>query len=124
MELMAQLAGAFAVAALLVHVATSLSAAWRCRRAIEFRRSATQQAPVTIIRPLCGLDAFEEATLRSTFDLNYPQLEILLCCASATDPVVPLATRMIAEHPHVQARLLIGDDRVSDNPKLNNVIKG
>ena len=32
--------------------------------------------------------------------------------------------RLIAEHPHVEARLLIGDDRVSDNPKLNNVIKG
>jgi ceramide glucosyltransferase len=124
MELLAQLAGAFAVAALLVHVATSLSTAWRCRRAIEFRRSATQQAPVTIIRPLCGLDAFEEATLRSTFELDYPQLEILLCCASATDPVVPLAKRMIADHPQVQARLLIGEDRVSDNPKLNNVIKG
>ena len=124
MELLAHLAGAFAVAALLVHVATSLSAAWRCRRAIEFRGKAAQRPPVTIIRPLCGLDAFEEATLHSTFQLDYPQLEILLCCASATDPVVPLARRMIAEHPHVQARLLIGEDRVSDNPKLNNVIKG
>ena len=51
-----------------------------------------QQPPVTIIRPLCGLDAFEEATLRSTFELDYPQLEILLCCASANDPVVPLAS--------------------------------
>jgi ceramide glucosyltransferase len=73
---------------------------------------------------VCGLDAYEEATLRSTFELDYPQLEILLCCASANDLVVPLAQRLIAEHPGVQARLLIGDDRVSDNPKLNNVIKG
>ena len=62
--------------------------------------------------------------MRSTFELDYPQLEILLCCASAQDPVVPLAQRLIAEHPHVEARLLIGDDRVSENPKLNNVIKG
>jgi ceramide glucosyltransferase len=124
MELLAHLAGAFAVAALLVHVATSLSAAWRCRRHTEPRPRPLQRPAVTIIRPVCGLDAYEEATLRSTFELDYPQLEILLCCASATDLVVPLAQRLIAEHPGVQARLLIGDDRVSDNPKLNNVIKG
>jgi ceramide glucosyltransferase len=124
MELLAHLAGAFAVAALLVHVATSLSAAWRCRRHTEPRPRPLQRPGVTIIRPVCGLDAYEEATLRSTFELDCPQLEILLCCASANDPVVPLAQRLIAEHPSVQARLLIGDDRVSDNPKLNNVIKG
>jgi ceramide glucosyltransferase len=126
MELLAHVAGAFAVAALLIHVATSLSTAWRCRRSAEPRplREPERGAAVTIIRPVCGLDAYEEATLRSTFELDYPQLEILLCCGSAQDPVVPLVQRLIAEHPHVEARLLIGDDRVSENPKLNNVIKG
>lgn len=123
MELLAHLAGAFAVVALLVHVATSLSAARRSRRAIRLK-PLSGGPPVTIIRPMCGLDAYEEATLRSTFELDYPELEVLLCVASPTDKVVPLARRLIAEHPHVNARLLIGDDRVSDNPKLNNVIKG
>jgi ceramide glucosyltransferase len=124
MEPLAHLAGAFAVGALLVHLATSLSAAWRCRRRAHQGGALCAGPAVTIIRPLCGLDAYEETTLRSTFELDYPNIEILLCCASAGDPVVPLAERLIAEHPHVQARLLIGDDRVSDNPKLNNVIKG
>ena len=32
--------------------------------------------------------------------------------------------RAIAANPKVPARLLIGDDRVSGNPKLNNVVKG
>ena len=32
--------------------------------------------------------------------------------------------RLIAEHAGVQARLLIGDERISSNPKLNNVLKG
>jgi ceramide glucosyltransferase len=124
MELLAHLAGAFAVAVLLVHVGTSLSAAWRCRRRIGPRPVPAERPAVTIIRPVCGLDAYEEATLRSTFELDYPQLEILLCCASPNDPVVPLAQRLIAEHPGVEARLLIGDDRICENPKLNNVVKG
>ena len=40
------------------------------------------------------------------------------------DPVIPLIRRLMAEHPKVPARLLVGDDRISINPKLNNLVKG
>ena len=43
---------------------------------------------------------------------------------SADDAVVPLVRRLIAAYPHVPARLLIGNETISDNPKLNNVYKG
>jgi ceramide glucosyltransferase len=76
------------------------------------------------VRPLCGLDNFAADTLRSTFALDYPHYEILFCVASAKDPVVPLVEALMAEHPDAKAKLLIGDDRMSSNPKLNNVLKG
>ncbi len=38
--------------------------------------------------------------------------------------MVPLVRRLMADHPWIDARLLIGDERISDNPKLNNVFKG
>jgi ceramide glucosyltransferase len=60
----------------------------------------------------------------STFALNYPNYEILFCVASASDPVVALIRGLMNEHPTVRARLLIGDERISANPKLNNVLKG
>ena len=41
-----------------------------------------------------------------------------------TTPVVPVIRRLIAEHPNVPARLLVGRDNVTSNPKLNNLIKG
>jgi ceramide glucosyltransferase len=44
--------------------------------------------------------------------------------ANAKDPVVPLVQRLIAAHPGVPAQLLIGDHRISQNPKLNNLCKG
>jgi ceramide glucosyltransferase len=87
----------------------------------QFRR---QLPAVSLVRPLCGLDNYAADTLRSTFGLDYPRYEILFCVASANDPVVPLVERLIAQHPTASARLLIGDDRVSSNPKLNNVVKG
>ena len=79
---------------------------------------------MSIIRPVCGRDPHEEATLRSTFALDYRHYEILFCCANRGDCVVPLVEKLIAQHAHVPARLLIGDERISQNPKLNNVVKG
>jgi ceramide glucosyltransferase len=76
------------------------------------------------VRPLCGIDNFAEATLGSTFHLDYPRYEIIFCVARADDPAVKLAQRLIAAYPAVPARLLVGDDRPSANPKLNNVVKG
>ncbi len=79
---------------------------------------------MSLIRPLCGIDNYAEETLRSTFDLDYPQYEILFCVASANDPVLPLVRNLIAANAGASAQVLIGDDRVSTNPKLNNVLKG
>ncbi len=96
-------------------------------RALVTRRSkpAPADAPgVTIVRPVCGLENNIEATLSTAFALTYPRHEILFCVASERDPVVPLVRALIAAHRHVAARLLVGDDRVSVNPKLNNVVKG
>lgn len=79
---------------------------------------------VSIIRPLAGIEPFTEETLASSFRLDSDRYEVLLCVASAADPVVPLAKRVIAAHPDVPAKLLIGEDRISANPKLNNCAKG
>ncbi|THD43317.1 MAG: glycosyltransferase [Bradyrhizobium sp.] len=98
-------------------------AAPKCRR----RRPlpAPAGAPqVTIVQPLCGVEPFLEATLESTFALDYPQYDLIFCVARAADPAAPFAKRAIQRHPERRARLLIGDDRASPNPKLNNVLKG
>lgn len=80
--------------------------------------------PVSIVRPLRGLETFSEETLRATFELDYPDYEIIFCVQSPNDPIIPLVERVIAEHPRREARLLVGDDYVSANPKLNNCVKG
>jgi ceramide glucosyltransferase len=123
MVAIAHLAGAFVVVAFVAHIATTLIAMRRLRVPHARDLPIGDGPPVTIIRPVCGLDAYEEQTLRSTFSLDYNRYEILLCCASADDPVVPLVQRLIAEHPQIKARLLIGDERPCQNPKLNNILK-
>jgi ceramide glucosyltransferase len=92
------------------------------------RRSPLRAAPsapaVSIVRPLCGIEAFSEETLRAGFALDYPDYELIFCVADPDDPVVPLVEAIIAEHPARPSRIILGDVRISDNPKLNNCVKG
>ncbi len=125
MDAIALTAAGFAAFATFIHVTTALIAAARCRRSDEPAPPTDPYLPpVSIIRPLCGIDAHEVDTLRAAFRLEHPRYEIILCVADPTDPVIPLARAVMREHPHVDAQLLIGDDPISPNPKLNNVVKG
>lgn len=108
------------------HFGSLAIAAWRSRRGAAARAlPAPAHAPgVTVVRPVCGLENYIEETLRSTFLLDYPRFEILFCVARADDAAVPLLRRLIADYPWIDARLLLGDERISANPKLNNMVKG
>ena len=81
-------------------------------------------APVSLVRPVCGLETFSEETLSRGFALDYPSYEIVFCVADAADPVLPLVRRLVAANLQVPSRILVGDERISDNPKLNNCVRG
>ena len=112
----------FCVVVSFIHIASIAIAVRRFRTSPL--RAPRQYPAVSLLRPLCGIDNYAEETLRSTFELDYAHCEILFCVASGKDPVLPLVRRLIAEHGGDRARLLIGDDRISTNPKLNNLLKG
>lgn len=80
--------------------------------------------PVSVLRPICGIENFLEETLESTFRVDYPSFELIFCAADPADPAVVLVERLMAKYPAVQAKILTGDDKISGNPKLNNLVKG
>jgi ceramide glucosyltransferase len=120
----AQFAAAFCLAAVGVQILSSLLAMARCARPRPLPPAPAGAPAVSIVQPLCGVDAFSQQTLASIFALDYPAYEIIFCLADPADPAAPLARRFIADNPGVPARLLIGDDHFSVNPKLNNIAKG
>src|SRR6202035_2008675 len=117
-------AEAFCIATTAIHVASTLVAMVRCKSPAARMRSAADAPAVSLVRPVCGIENHIEETLASGFRLDYPRYEIVFCVALANDPVVPTVTRLMAAHPDVSARLLIGNEKISDNPKLNNLYKG
>ncbi len=124
MTILTSAAAAFCGLALLIHLVSVMVAIVRCRPPRRALAVASDAPPVTIMRPVCGVDNFVEDTLASSFALDYPRFELVFCVALEHDPVVPIVRALMAAHPHVRARLLVGDDRVSQNPKLNNCVKG
>ena len=114
----------FGALATMLHLATIAVAAVRCRCRPAPAPLPNHTPAVSLLRPVCGLDGYARETLASSFRLNYSDYEILFCAARRDDPAVPLVEELIAAHPQVTARLLIGDECGSVNPKLNNLIKG
>jgi ceramide glucosyltransferase len=112
----------FCALATAIHLVTIAFALLRVLSRRRPRKS--KSVPVSIVRPVCGIDHFDTLTLRSTFELHNNSYEIIFCAAHESDPAVPLVRKLIAEYPQIPAKLLIGDDRPTSNPKLNNVVKG
>lgn len=116
-------AGLFCICAVALHIASTALAIRRCGRRARVA-DAAPKPPVTVLRPLRGVDPFDELTLTSGFKLSYPDYELILCCADANDPAAGLARRLIAAHPRTRARLLTGENGTTGNPKLDNLLKG
>jgi ceramide glucosyltransferase len=120
--------GLFACLATLLHLTSASLAIFRSRRTADEPSLAGVPAadlpPISVLRPVRGLDPYDELTLRSGFELAYGRYELILCCEDADDAIVPVIRRLIATYPHVDAKLLIGRDTLTSNPKLNNLIKG
>ena len=114
---------ALAVFFIAMHLGTLAIAYVRCRPS-RIPRAAATLPPVTVVRPLCGVESFSQRTIHAAFALDYPQFELLFCVARGDDAVVPMVEAAIAANPHVPARLLVGSDPISSNPKLNNMVKG
>ncbi|EIM92580.1 glycosyltransferase family 21 protein [Stereum hirsutum FP-91666 SS1] len=92
-------------------------------------RSPTSTAPassapgVSILRPLRGLDTNLYENLESAFLQEYNNYEIILSVADENDQALPVVRDLLAKYPNVNARVIIGDENVGINPKVNNLIR-
>src|SRR3954470_14332995 len=101
-NLLLGLVAVFAVAATLFSFAALL---WVTRRR---RNLPDHTPPVTIYKPLKGVDEGLEDNLRSFFSLDYPTFQLLFCVADADDPAIAVVTRLLAEFPQQEAQMIIG----------------
>ncbi len=112
------------IGAAALHFGSVIAVLVRLRRTADVPSHPLDADGVSLLRPVCGLENHVEETLRSSFHLEYPDYEVLFCVEREDDPVVLTVRNLIAAHPAVNARLLVGHAEISANPKLNNLAKG
>jgi ceramide glucosyltransferase len=77
-------------------------------------------APVSVLKPLCGLDDALESNLESFFLQRYPDFELVFGAESPRDPALAVVERLRARYPGVRARVVVHGRR-GLNAKVANL---
>jgi ceramide glucosyltransferase len=89
----------------------------RSYRKVKPPRAGTGE-PISILKPLHGLDDGLEQNLRTFFEQNYPNFEILFAAREDSDAGLALARRLSAEYPGVPARFFVTGEPPYPNAKV------
>ncbi len=96
-------------------------------RVVSYRRKAVpvpaDLPPVTIGKPICGMEAELEENLRSWFLQEYPRFEIVFGVRDPDDPALPTVRKVMADFPAVDSTLIVNDGEIpGTNRKVANLV--
>jgi ceramide glucosyltransferase len=105
----------------LVYYAVAIVAAIRFFRRERAKSLPRFYPPVSIVKPVRGVDFASYENFASFCRQNYPEYEILFCVNELSDPAVPVIQRVMADFPERQIRVLSGARQFGTNRKVNNL---
>jgi len=95
-----------------------------CGRSFFGKRPALPDftPPVSILKPVKGVDGDSFENFASFCRQDYPQFQIVFAAASATDPVIPVIQRVMAAFPEVDIELVVDGAIHGANYKVCNLM--
>jgi ceramide glucosyltransferase len=100
----------------IVYSLLSIVAAWRYLSARP--PALISPEPISILKPLTGLDLGLESNLRTFFEQEYPAFEILLAVRNQNDPAVAIVEKLRREYSRIPSRLLVTGESPYPNAKV------
>ena len=105
--------------------------------AIRFRREArahkalktnsgslTNWPPVTVLKPVCGLEKHQRENMRSACVQDYPEFQVVFSVQDAADPALPILYELQEEFGPERVTVAVENFRTGTNGKINNMIGG
>jgi ceramide glucosyltransferase len=78
--------------------------------------------PLTLLKPIKGLEEELDQNLRSFFEQRYPApLSFVFASTSADDPGIHVARRIARQYPQAQVQFVVSDAGFGKNPKVSNL---
>ncbi len=100
-----------------------LLAVWRFRPpvALPLPSSSFRWPPVTVLKPVCGLEKNLKMNLTSACRQDYPEFQVIFSVQDSRDPAIPLLLEIQREYPG-RATVVVEDRRAGPNGKVNNLL--
>jgi len=103
-----------------VYYCIALYSTWRFFRRSGETLSSTARftPPVSILKPVRGLDHEAYENFASFCQQDYPEYEIVFCLGDHSDPVVDVIEKVRRDFPDCPIRVLVGVEREATNDKV------
>jgi len=103
-----------------IYYGIALFSGWRFfpRSSAARRIVSSFTPPVSILKPVRGLDPDAYENFISFCRQDYPVYEIVFCVGDSSDPVLPVIQKVIAAFPEQDIRVLYGSGREATNDKV------
>ena len=79
--------------------------------------------PVTLLKPLCGLEPNLQANLESFFQQDYPVFEIIFGARDRNDPALQMVAELRRQYPFVPVKIVTAGEPSRPNAKICSVMK-
>jgi ceramide glucosyltransferase len=77
--------------------------------------------PVTILKPLRGLDREAYRNFASFCRQDYPEFQVVFGADDADEPALEVARAVARDFPHVDVSIVVGQQTPGANPKIGNL---
>jgi len=106
-----------------VYYLIALFSSWRYFGQREIEPDASFTPPVSILKPVKGLDPDAYENLASFCRQDYPKYEMVFCVDVGDESVKSVLTRLTEDFPNCNIRVLYGSGRQATNDKVAKLVR-